>query len=229
MRKLLTAFLVSGFIFSPGAKASESEDFVLKFRGLFNTTNGKWSSLPKQYTPSASANPQSIGKMVSNGFGGEVALTMHLTDQIAGEVASGLTMYRTKGSTLKSLNTAYSTTVSKNKKKDLYAIPSYVSLQYHIAPYGAIRPYIGGGYHYTYMQGRSGDYKVNNASGALIQAGVDLVFKDDTYINLDVKQYFLKTKVRFNQGFIRDQAGKQISPSMKLDPMSIGLGIGFKL
>lgn len=228
MRKiLLLPFLFLSL--SAQASSSEGDDFVLKFRGLFNQVNGKLQALPDQYTPAAKATPQSIGKFASNGVGGEVALTMHLNERFAGEVASGVTVYKTKGSTSAALAKAYSTNTQLSKKRDLFTIPTYLTLQYHVAPYGAIRPYIGGGYHYTYMYNKSNQYKVANAGGPVVQLGVNVVFQDDTYINLDVKQYFLKTKVKYNQGFIHSSNNGQISPKMKLDPLSVGLGIGFKL
>jgi outer membrane protein len=225
MKKLLSTLFAFSFAFSSSAFASESEDFVLKFRGIFNMPNGKLTSLP----PQKSANSVSVGKMVSNAVGGEVAISMHLTDQIAGEFASGFTLYRTKQSAIKSMSEAYASGSTIGKKKDIFTVPNYLSLQFHLAPYGAIRPYVGGGYHYTFIQQKASQYKLTNGSGPMIQAGVDFVFRDDTYLNFDIKQYFLKSKVKFNKGFITDQNGQQVTPNMKLDPISVGLGIGFKL
>lgn len=207
----------------------DSDNLVLKFRGLFNTVSAKQTGLPAPYSNLSKTNPQSVGKLYSMGYGGEASISVFFNEFFATEFTSGLSLYKSKGTAIKALELNYSNTQSNKKKKNLYTIPSSLTLQYHIAPFGALRPYIGGGYHYTYMMPKAEQYKIKNSSGPVLQAGLDFVFTDETYLNLDVKQYFLKTKAKYSRSFITDASGNPISGKIKLDPISLGLGLGFKL
>ncbi|MDX1923745.1 MAG: OmpW family outer membrane protein [Rickettsiaceae bacterium] len=232
MKKIIQAALISGIFIASSAKAEESENMVLKFRGIFNSINGKQSGLPAPYTNYSKENPhtKNVSKLFSTAVGGEASFEIFWNDFIAGEFTSGATNYRQKATIIRNVTTSYNNNPAKlPKARDMVAIPSSVAIQYHVAPYGAIRPYVGGGYHYTFMLSRTSNYKINNSSGPVLQMGVDLVFKDDTYLNLDVKRYMLKTKIKYNQSFATDAAGNQIISSVKYDPIAIGVGFGFKL
>ena len=215
------------FAFNSSAM-DESESILLKIRVNFSAVSGKQSGLPAPSSTRGSTAPQSSGKLFAGAYGGEASATMFLTDHIAAELASGLSIYRGKSTTTSAINYNYSNTTQSNKKRNLYAVPTYLTAQYHIAPYGAIRPYVGGGYHYTYMIPRAKEFKVKNASGLILQGGMDIVFKDDTFLNLDIKQYFLKTNVRYNKT-IAQANGNQVTAKLKLNPITIALGLGFKL
>ncbi|MDX2050645.1 MAG: OmpW family outer membrane protein [Rickettsiaceae bacterium] len=227
MKKLHLSFLLLAMI-QPNAIASELEGSVIKFRALFDTMNSRQKGLPEPYTDFYAKTPQKKDRLFSVGVGAEAAFDVFWTDNIAAEFVSGFRLLRERASTVNNIASNYNTAPEKRKRKDAYIIPSSAALQYHIAPYGAIRPYIGGGYHYTYMLERTNSYRIQNASGPLIQAGVDFVFKDDSYVNFDVKQYMLRTKVKYSTSFVTDKDGKHINTNMKLDPVSIGVGMGFR-
>lgn len=110
------------------------------------------------------------------------------------------------------------------KRKSLYMIPLTVTGQYHIAPFGAIRPYIGVGYHGAYFINKSKGCTVKNGHGAVLQLGVDLYAKDDTLINLDIKQYFLNTEVNYKSPLVK----KSVSSKVKFNPLMIAIGVGFR-
>ncbi len=213
-------------LLSSSALADESESLILKIRANYSATTPKQKGLP---APTGIFKNGQNSKLISSGLGGEASLTMFLTDHVAAEMGSGMTMYRTKRTGLYDIQVNYSDRTAVAKKKNLYTIPSYVTAQYHIAPYGALRPYIGAGYHYTYMLSKSQQYKVKNASGPIIQAGIDFVLKDDTSFNLDIKHYILRTKIRYNKAFVQAANGSQIVSKAKMDPTVAAIGVGFKL
>ena len=99
-------------------------------------------------------------------------------------------------------------------------------LQYHIAPYGAIRPYIGAGYQYTWMLSKSKQFVINSGSGYALQAGVDFALADDTLISFDVKRYQLTPKVKFKSSFLTGTSG--MTSKVKINPVIVSLGIGWK-
>lgn len=224
--KLTKLIAASTFFIAANSMAfNESEQIIFKIRANYTSSDSKLGGLPAP----KSSTPLANGKLFSTAYGADGSATLFLTDNIAGEFSTGLTLYKAKNSAISSVAYNYNTNQQASKKRNIYFIPSALTLQFHIAPYGAIRPYVGGGYHYTYIIQRAKEYKLKNAGGAVLQGGVDIVLQDDTYINLDAKYYMLKTKASFNKSFAVDKDSKQVTSKMKLNPFSIGIGLGFKL
>ncbi len=105
-------------------------------------------------------------------------------------------------------------------------IPPHLMLQYHFDLGGGIKPYVGVGVGYYIMV----DDGLVNAPGSLdfdnewafaIQAGVDIQVKDNIYLNVDVK----KSWVDFEAG---PGAGGLAGTTVDLDPLLIGVGVGFR-
>lgn len=196
-------------------------NLVFKIRG-----GGIKSSAKQQGFPKATAkNPVSIGNFVENGYGFDASTSIFFASNVAAELSLGFNVLRTKNNSLK--NVAYNyggNPADVGKRKDLYMIPLTVTGQYHIAPFGAIRPYVGVGYHGAYMFSKSKGCTVKNGHGAVLQIGVDLYAKDDTLINLDVRQYFLKTTVDYKNSLIK----QPISSKVRFNPLMIAVGIGYR-
>lgn len=190
--------------------------FKARVRGI--STDGKQSNLPQ----ATAANPVKIGNLIENGFGVDASTSVFFNSYIAAELSVGFDMLRVKNSNL--ANIAYNYGGSfVGKRKDLYMVPLTLTGQYHIAPFGAIRPYIGGGYHGAYMMTKS-KFKVKNGIGPVIQAGVDFYAKDDTFITVDLKQYFLKNKVNYSSSLVNTP----VSSDVRINPLVLSIGIGFR-
>ena len=196
---------------------------LFKVRGAGVITQGKQKKLP----PPTVSNPTSVGGLVSNGFGADTATAIFFNDNIAVELSLGFYLLRNKAITVTNVASNYGSTNAPGKRKDIYMIPLSVAPQFHIAPFGAIRPYIGGGVTGAYIFTRSKEFKVKNSWGVFAQAGIDFVAKDDTLITLDVRQYYLKTKVNYKASFIPPPPS--VSSSATLNPLIISVGFGFKL
>jgi outer membrane protein len=103
-------------------------------------------------------------------------------------------------------------------------LPPTLLLQYHFNPTSNFKPYVGVGVNYTRF------YDVDLANGALtvdrsstggaIQAGVDYRLSGNWYLNVDVKKIWIDTDVK-------TAAGAFVS-SLKIDPVVVGVGIGYK-
>ena len=200
----------------------EEGSILFKVRGSGIFTKGNFKSLP----PATRPNPIKVGNLISNGYGVEGSTTVFFTKNIAGELGIGLQLYKTSSAGVNAIGKNYSAAPVSAKKKNIYAVPTSLMLQYHIAPYGAIRPYVGAGYQYTWMLSKSKQFTINSGSGYALQAGVDFALTDDTLISLDVKRYQLETKVKFKDSFLGDKKG--FSTKVKINPIVISLGIGWK-
>jgi len=107
-------------------------------------------------------------------------------------------------------------------------LPPTLTLQYHFNPEGTVRPYIGAGVNYTMFSGERFEPGVEavlgpsikkNSFGMAAQIGVDLMLNKQWSINLDLKKLQMDTEIRS----FGANAGK-----FKVDPVLVGLGVGYR-
>nr|WP_295081662.1 OmpW family outer membrane protein [uncultured Roseateles sp.] len=109
-------------------------------------------------------------------------------------------------------------------------LPPTLSLQYHFIPTGTFRPYVGLGVNYTNFSevkfdpslegtGKLNPSIDNNSYGLSIQAGADVQIAKNWYLNVDVKKVQIGTKVYANGVKAGD---------FKVDPLLIGVGVGYR-
>lgn len=205
----------------------EEGSLLFKIRVLYGITKAKPSGLPDMYN----AGNKAPGKLSDGGYGADVAMTIFASDNFAAEVALGFIYHKAKSSTLEAMVNAYGTNAPgyERKKNLFYMIPASLAVQYHVAPFGGIRPYVGAGYSGVFMHTHSSVFRLNNAHGPLIQAGIDFICKDDTLFTLDVRKYFFYSKITFKGSFLsRSLNARDLSAKMDWDPLVISLGFGFK-
>ncbi|HEY0846752.1 MAG TPA: OmpW family outer membrane protein [Noviherbaspirillum sp.] len=102
-------------------------------------------------------------------------------------------------------------------------LPPTLTLQYHFTPGAQVSPYIGAGVNYT----RIGSVKLLNGAGDLendsfgfaLQAGVDFKIDKNWSINLDIKKVQIRSDVMVG--------GAKVS-AVKVDPVLIGVGVGYR-
>lgn len=208
-----------------GADDYDDEGMLLfKVRGAYIQTPAKITATPN----SGSSKP---GNLISNGVSVDTATTYFFTDNFATELSLGFGILRTKNSTLQKATSAYGDgTYDVTKRNNIYFIPAAATLQYHIAPFGGIRPYIGAGYHGSYLYTHSKIIKIKPSHGLVAQAGIDFVAKDDTFITFDVRKYFLKSKVTFKRGMLypNNSSASDFGTKVDFSPLIVSIGIGFK-
>jgi outer membrane protein len=103
-------------------------------------------------------------------------------------------------------------------------LPPTLLAQYHFTNLGAFKPYVGAGINYTRFSNVNlldggADVKRNSWGGAL-QVGFDYALDKNWSINFDVKKVYMKTDVSVNGvGKVGD---------LKIDPVLIGVGVGYR-
>ena len=105
-------------------------------------------------------------------------------------------------------------------------LPPTLTLQYHFTPEADLRPYVGVGVNYTKISsvnmsaGAAGRLGLEGSStGGALQAGFDYKLGNNLFLNVDVKKIYIQSDVFLN--------GAKVS-NLKLDPLALGVGIGFK-
>ena len=107
-------------------------------------------------------------------------------------------------------------------------LPPTLSLQYHFAPNAAFRPYVGAGLNYTIFSDVKFDPAVDKAlspsvkhtsMGLSLQLGFDYEISKNLFLNVDIKKVQIGTKVY--------AAGTEVG-KFKVDPLLVGVGLGFR-
>jgi outer membrane protein len=100
-------------------------------------------------------------------------------------------------------------------------LPINVIAQYHFAPGGNLRPYVGAGVNYTNFSDVNilgGAVSLDSSSfGPVVQAGLDWAFADKWMLNVDLKKVWIST-----------DASGAASGRVDIDPLVYGIGIGYK-
>ena len=115
-----------------------------------------------------------------------------------------------------------SSTAHGGKIGTLKHLPPVLTVQYHFDQVNGFKPYVGAGLNYTRFSsvdlpaGLSID---KNSFGFALQAGVDYEISKGMYLNLDVKKVQIRTDLK---------AGGSTLGKVKVDPLLVGLGIGWR-
>lgn len=102
-------------------------------------------------------------------------------------------------------------------------LPPTLLLQYHFTGLTGYKPYVGAGINYTDISkvdllGGVATLDSHSWGGAL-QAGVDIPLDKNWSINFDVKKVYIKTNV---------YAAGVNAGTLRLDPMLVGVGLGYR-
>ena len=104
-------------------------------------------------------------------------------------------------------------------------LPPTLLLQYHFAPDGTFRPYVGAGINYTRFYDVNlggGTLTVDSSSwGGAFQAGIDIPLNRTFFLNLDVKKIWIDTDVKV-------AASGVVAANLKINPVIFGVGVGMK-
>ncbi len=234
--KIIPVIILSAFVTSASVSFAASGDYysnyyedegdlLFKLRGFYLTTSSK----PKGF-PASVSTKEKPGSLVQHGYGIDTATTYFFTDNLAAELSLAIGMMKVKGSALSKAASLGDGTGNGGKNNQIIIVPAAGTIQYHVAPFGAIRPYVGGGIHGTYMYTRSKAIKVSTGYGPVVQIGVDFISKDDTLFTFDIRKYFLKSNVTFKKNLLgpNNPAISDIRSKVDWSPLVISAGFGFK-
>ncbi len=156
---------------------------------------------------------------VTDQFAPEVDFSYFFTDHIAAELIAATTRHE-----LKAVNTA----VGDVDVGSTYVLPPTLLLQYHFAPHQRFSPYIGAGVNASLFYDTHSakpvvtSLKLVDRFGEALQVGFDYNIKGHWFLNVDVKQIFLNTKA--NAVTVLGP----VSAKTSLDPLVVGVGLGYR-
>lgn len=105
-------------------------------------------------------------------------------------------------------------------------LPPTLTIQYHFTNFNGYKPYVGAGVNLTKIGKESikvtnpNDTQLDNTStGLALQAGVDIPLTKQVFLNFDVKKVQLKSDV---------YVGGANVGTLKLNPVLVGVGVGYR-
>lgn len=113
------------------------------------------------------------------------------------------------------------------KAGSFHLLPPTLTAQWHFNPEGTFRPYVGAGI--TYSRYSSDQLSVPGVArlhlesdywGPAVQAGFDVKLSNQVFLNFDVKKAFVRSDLN------ADGLGKV--SYVKVDPLLVGIGIGYR-
>ncbi len=195
---------------------AEAGDFLLRGRAIMVAPNEDSGTIQPAF-PNERVS-------ISNSIMPEVDVTYMVTDNIGVELIAATTRHDANGVT--------GTTGAIGELASAWALPPTLTVQYHFAPRGHVRPYAGVGVNYTIfwneeasdaLEAAVGPTRVSfsDSAGWAVQAGVDIDISERLFLNLDVKYIDMDTNAR-----LRTTAAGTQSVRVSLDPFVFGIGIG---
>ncbi|MDR2129362.1 MAG: outer membrane beta-barrel protein [Burkholderiaceae bacterium] len=175
------------------------------------TAEGSWLVRARAvHLDSANKDSTGLGLTINNKWLPEVDFTYFLNSNLAAELIL----------TVPQKHKVYS---FGSKIGTLKHLPPTLTVQYHFTNLGALKPYVGAGVNYTRFSAvhvLDGVATVKkNSFGPALQAGLDFAIAPNVYLNLDVKKVWIKTDVK---------AGGVKVGRFKVDPVLVGLGVGYR-
>lgn len=152
---------------------------------------------------------------------------IHVEDKIIPEV--DISYFFTKNLATELILTypqKHEVTISGTKIGTFKHLPPTLTLQYHFLPDSAFRPYVGVGINYTRISSVNlsvpgvGKLDLERDSwGGALQVGFDYRLTNNLFLNVDVKKIYLDADLK--------AGGTKVS-KLTLDPLAIGIGIGWR-
>lgn len=116
---------------------------------------------------------------------------------------------------------------------DTWVLPPTLTIQYHFAPEGKVRPYLGAGINYSIFYSSKAraplnaalgptKVKLDDSVGYALQAGVDVPVSDRVFLNWDIKYIDMRTTARLTSGATVRTA------RVNINPIVAGMGIGMR-
>ena len=218
-----TALLGMAIVAAPASaqekQGIEAGDVLLRVRGILVAPTEKTSGI----TPTFPTEHASVNNSVMP----EVDVTWMATDAIGFELIAATTKHSASGTS--------GTTGGIGKLASTWVLPPTLTAQYHFNSAGAVRPYVGAGINYTifYSEKASSGLKsavgptkvrLSDSVGWAAQAGIDVDITPKFFLNLDVKYIDMDTTATLRTTAIGTQKLR-----VHLDPVVVGVGVGFRL
>lgn len=212
MKRTLALAVIGASLLGSGVAFAEKGDWLVRVRAVNLDMENKSDAIPALAVPADAI-------QVSDKLIPEVDISYFFTRNIAAELVLTIPQKHDVDVT--------ASAVGGFRAGSFKHLPPTLTLQYHFLPDGQFRPYVGAGINYTRISSVSlavpGVTTLDlddDSFGAALQAGVDIALGKNLVLNLDVKKIYIDSD-------LKDGTGAKVS-HLKLDPLAVGIGLGWK-
>lgn len=207
MKRTLAIALGGAMLLGSSLALAEKGDWLVRVRAVNLDMENKSDPIPALGVPADAIHVED--KVIP-----EVDISYFLTKNIAAELV--LTIPQ-----------EHDVTLLGGKIGTFKHLPPTLLLQYHFLPDQKFRPYVGAGINYTRISNVSlavtgvGTLDLDSSStGGALQVGFDVELSKNMFLNVDLKKIYIESDV------ILVGTGKV--SHVDLDPVAIGIGLGWK-
>jgi len=151
-------------------------------------------------------------------FGASIGINYRLHQYVSLESSIGLQ----KGSAQVVTNLI----TDETDEGSIFFIPTTLSVLVHPGSIKGIKPYIGAGYHYTFVASTFDRVTTSDsANGALIRAGFDMKMGKKSYFNFDIEHKFMEFDIDYTD-FVGGST--TLKETANMDTTTISVGVKFK-
>ena len=162
----------------------------------------------------------------------ELDITYFFNDNIAAELILGVTPHDVKATGVTVTGALDNADIDLG---DVWLLPPTLTLQYHFNTGSAFKPYVGAGVNATFFfnedEGPTADsIDYDNSFGPAIQAGFDYDLDGvpgGWAFNADIKKIWINSDVTIDFSSALG-AGTTVNADVDIDPLVVGLGLGYK-
>lgn len=216
---LAAATALAAFVAGTPAALASSGDTFIRVRGIMVAPNEESTGITPAFPTETVA--------VNNSVMPEIDITHMVSDNVGVELIAATTKHTISGTS--------GTTGGIGDLASTWVLPPTLTVQYHFAPEGKVRPYVGAGVNWTLFYSEKASsgletvvgptrVQLGSSWGWAAQAGVDIDLNERMFLNFDVKYIDIDTDATLTT----TAAGVQ-RVRTKLDPFVFGVGLGFKL
>jgi outer membrane protein len=204
MKKLSIALVLAALGVSTGAAMAAESPWLVRVRAVHINPADKSSA-------NAGAGIPADAVTVSSKTIPEIDISYFFTPNISAEL---ILTYPQK----------HDVFLGADKVGTLKHLPPTLTAQYHFMPAAQFSPYVGAGINYTLFS-KTNNLVGNSMSlehdsvGFALQAGFDYKLDKNWSLNLDIKKVQIRTDLN---------AGNTTVSSLKVDPVLIGVGVGYR-
>lgn len=210
LKSIAAAAVCLASLLSSATSYAQSSPWLVRVRALHIEPANKSDPIPSLAVPADAIH-------VKDRWVPELDISYFFTKQIAAELVLAFTKLDAR---------VTESAVGAFDAGSFKALPPTLTVQWHFLPDGQFRPYVGAGINYTNLS----SVKLGNATtgpltldrnsfGPALQAGIDIGLGGPWSLNIDVKKAWIRTDLK--------SGGTKLS-TLKVDPVLVGLGVGYR-
>jgi len=159
----------------------------------------------------------------NSSFIGDIGASYFITDHFSFGASLG---YKSHSSNTQ-IFSAFGTTVGTDSGHTT-ELPLTGLIEFYPAPYGALRPYIGGGFAHDFVLSSFSNIDYSSPSGPVINGGVDWWYDKTFGLNFDVRKYFYSITADYTKEYSSLGLNTPVKQKFNDSPIELTAGVAIR-